>query len=163
LWFGILLRSQGDFVAAERALDTAIRLSPRGLFHRLAAAYRIDLLIDRGDIENAKAAFEPLWAEYRYSDPARFSLVLGRLGHETEATELAAQLARDPTANPYDVFHAYYALGNYDEALVWMRRTIDDRGAHVAFLRLPNLYPGLQEQPGYADALKYFDSLQKSR
>ena len=161
--FGMVLRSQGDVVAAERAFETATRVAPRGLFYEVAAVQRINLLIDRGDIENANAAFEPLWAEYRYSHPAPFALVLGRLGHEAEAKELTAQLARDPTANPYDVFQAYYALGEYDEALVWMRRVIDDRGVIVAFLRLPNLYPGLQELPGYADALKYLDSLQKSR
>lgn len=55
------------------------------------------------------------------------------------------------------------ALGEYDEALIWLRHVIDDRGIFVTYLRLPNQYPGLQEQPGHAEALKYLDSLQKSR
>ena len=161
--FGVLLRSLGDITGAERAFDTSMRVAPRGLSPVAPAVQRISLLIERGDDEKAKAAFEPLWAEYRYSAPEVFAPVLGRLGHQQEAKELAAQLARDATANPADVFLTYYGPGEYNDALIWMRRAIDDRGIIVIFLRVPNLLPGLQEQPGYAEALKYLDSLQKSR
>jgi hypothetical protein len=57
----------------------------------------------------------------------------------------------------------YFALKDYDSTLEWLRRAIDDRNSLVLrIVRIPNAFPGLSQQPGYTDVLKYLDSQQRS-
>jgi tetratricopeptide (TPR) repeat protein len=161
--YASLLRIQGDFDGAEREYDTAIRLSPRGLFEVISKQGRIRVALDRGDVDNAKAELEPLWAQYRIIFPQYFGYVLARLGHEAEARVLVAEMSRDTNASPLSFFYAYYGLKDYDEALVWLRRAIDDHSPQLLpLVRIPNAFPGLQELPGYADVLAHLDSIQRS-
>jgi tetratricopeptide (TPR) repeat protein len=160
-----VLIAQGDYAAALHELEAAIQLAPSGQYHSISATWRIAVLLRLGEYEQARAAFEPLWAEHRYSDPESLSLVLGyeALGHRRDAEQLAQRLAHDSTIEPFLVFTLHASLGENDEALRWLRRAIDDRSENVQYLRLPNQFPDLQEQPGYAELLTYLDSIQKSR
>ena len=116
----------------------------------------------RGQLEQAKAEFEPLWAQYKSTSSQFFGYPLARLGHEAEARALVEDLIHDPKANPALVFLGYYGLKQYDKALVWVRRAIDERSDLARSVRMPNAFPGLQEQPAYADVLAHFDSIQRS-
>jgi len=160
--YALLLLSMGDLDGADGELKSALRLSSRGEAWGIAQLH-INQLLRRGQVEQAKAEFAPLWAAYRYSHPERFGRELAQLGHESEALELVGKLEREPGVDPFWVFLTYYGLGRYDDALVWLRRVVDGRYTIVGLLRLPNLWPGLQEQSGYAELLKYLDSIQRSR
>jgi hypothetical protein len=89
------------------------------------------VILDRGDLEKAKAEFEALWAEYRHSAPQYFGFLLGRLGHEAEARALIADMSGDSNSDPVWIFWTYYGLKDYNNALVWLRRTVDDRNPFI--------------------------------
>ena len=153
----------GDLEGAEREIESAQRLMLRGEAFGIAGLH-INSLIRLGKTEQAKAEFAPLWAAFRFTHPERFVRELASLGYDREARELTAKLSHESDVDPFWVFLAYYGLGEYDNALVWLRRVVDGRyWPVVSLLRVPNLFPGLQEQPGYAELLKYLDSIQRSR
>jgi len=163
-WYGVALGSLGDLNGIQREFEEALRLTPRGgILHTEFALAHVNSLIARGQTERAKAEFAPLWEQHRYTHPERFGRELGLLGYEREATQLAAELSSKPNPDPFDVYFAYYGLGQYDQALVWLRRVLEARYIPLVHLRLPNLFPPLQEQPGYAELLAYLDSIQRSR
>jgi len=162
LRYANLLRTQGDFTAALREYDAALQLRPRGALQVGALMGPIRVALDRGEVERAKAEFEPLWAEYQHTSPQSFGSLLGRLGYEAEAHALIADLSRDSNSDPAATFATYYGLKDYDNALVWLRKAIDDRSGILTQVRVPNAFPGLQELPGYADILAHLDSIQRS-
>ena len=158
-----LLRFQGDLTASERAYDEALQLRPRGTVQLWARSGRLGVMLDRGDLEKAQAEFEPLWAEHQHTAPRDLGFLLGRLGHEADARVLIKDLSRNSSGDPAVIFWTYYGLKDYDHALVWLRRAIDDRNSTILQqVRLPNAFPGLQELPGYADILAHLDSIQRS-
>jgi len=162
--YAVLLVRAGDFAAADHEYDEAFRLAPRGpteVYVTLARA--LDAATFQGDIEKASALFEPVWARYRHTFPQQLGPVLAATGHETEARELLTNMLRDPGTDPSLICLTYFGLKDHDSTLKWLRRAIDDRNANMLRLvRLPNAFPGLSQQPGYADVLKYLDSLQRS-
>ena len=107
--------------------------------------------------------FEPVWTRYQHIFPQLLGLALAATGHETEAREIITNILRDPSTDPGLIVLTYFALKDYDSALEWLRRAIDDRNSTMLMIvRLPNAFPGLSQQPGYADVLKYLDSVQRS-
>ena len=160
--YALVLIGIGDLDGAQRELQSMLRLAPRGEAWGIAQLH-VNLLIRLGRIEEARAEFAPLWDSLRYTHPERFGRELAQLGYESEARELAAKLSREANVDPFWVFLTYYGLGKYDDALIWLRRVIDGRYYVTSVLRIPNQFPGLQELPGYADVLKYLDSIQRSR
>ncbi len=162
--YGDLLLQEKDTDGAEREFDAAKRLSPKGFSWAAATVGLIRVSIEHGDIDKAKAEFEPLWAKLKHARPAFLGYPLAVLGHESEARALAEEMSREPDVDPFLVFITYYGLKAYDDALVWLRRGIDDRsGFLLTSIRMPHQFPGLREMPGYAEALAYLDSLQRSR
>ena len=150
-------------MAQSERSKSALRLASRGEAFGLAGLH-INLLFRLGKVDEAKAEFAPLWASSGSRIPNDSGGNSLSLGYEREARELAAKLSQQSDVDPFWVFLAYYGLGMYDDALVWLRRVIDGRdGPVVSLLRVPNQFPGLQEQPGYAELLKYLDSIQRSR
>ena len=70
---------------------------------------------------------------------------------------------RGVSTDPFLICKTYYGLKDYDPALEWLRRAIDDRNLLALMsARVPNAWPGLSELPGYANLLAHFDSLQRS-
>lgn len=163
VWYSTVLDALGDLDGAERAIESAIRHAARGPFHIDSTLVYVELLLKGGKTDRAKAEFDSLWANYRYTNPERFPGYLARLGYDEEARELTAKFSQQPDVDPFNMFLASYGLGRYGDALVWLRRAVDDRFLQVCMLRLPNQFPGLQEQPGYAELLTYLDSIQRSR
>ena len=85
------------------------------------------------------------------------------MGHEGEARALVADLSLDGNAEPETIFWLYYGLKDYEHALEWLRRGIDDRNTtFIKFVRLPNAFPEIQDLPGFAAVLAHLDSLQRS-
>jgi TolB-like protein len=161
--YGLVLLGIGDLDGADREVTSALRLMQRGEAFGIAGIH-IYLLLRRGQIDEAKAEFAPLWARYRYTQPERLVQELASLGYEREARELTAKLSQQSDVDPFWVFQAYYGLGQYDDALVWLRRVVDGRDSRgPTVLRMPSTFPGLEEQPGYAELQKYLDSIQRSR
>ena len=119
--------------------------------------------VQRGDIDRAKAVFEPLRAKLQHASPALLGEPLALLGYESEARALVKEVSRDADVDPAFIFLTHYRLKAYDDALVWLRRGIDDRGLILNYVRMPDAFPGLQELPGYAEILRHLDSLQRSR
>ena len=114
-------------------------------------------------MEKAKAVFEPVWAKYQHVAPRSSVSRSAHSATTRRRATLIKKMKADSGTDPYLIFLAYYGLKDYDSALEWLRRAIDDRNASVLqFIRLPNMYPGLREQPGYAEVLKHLDSLQRS-
>jgi TolB-like protein len=161
--YASMLYLRGDLAGAERNFDEAERLAPQGASKLGATAGRILISIQRGDLEKAKTEFEPLWSEYQYTATGDLGFLLARLGHEAEARALVAELSLDAKADPVTIFWLYYGLKDYEHALEWMRRGIDDRNAgFLSFVRLPNAFPEIQDLPGFAAVLGHLDSLQRS-
>ena len=161
--YASMLYLRGDLAGAERNFDEAERLAPQGASKLSASAGRILISIQRGDLKKAKAEFEPLWSEYQHTDGANLGFLLARLGHEAEARALVAELSLGENADPATIFWLYSGLKDYDHALEWLRRGIDDRNAgFLSFVRLPNAFPEIQDLPGFAAALAHLDSLQRS-
>jgi len=161
--YGHMLRLQGDLSGAERNFNEAIRLAPHGTGRRGGTIGRIFISIQRGDLEKAKAEFEPLWSDYRHTPFGALGFLLARLGHEAEARALVAELSRDSDADSETIFWLYYGLKDYEHALEWLRRGIDDRNTtFLSFVRLPNAFPEIQDLPGFAAVLAHLDSLQRS-
>ena len=159
----------GDLEGAEREVKSALRLASRGEAFGFAGLH-IQMLIRLGKVDEAKAEFAPLWASIRLTHPERFGRELASLGYEREARDLAAKLSQQSNVDPFWMFQTYYGLAMYHDArmyhdaLVWLRRVVDGRDGRMLYiLRVPNMSPGLQEQPGYAELLKYLDSIQRSR
>ena len=124
----------------------------------------IEVLVRRGDIPGANAAFEPIWSRLQHARPPFLAFPLALLGREAEARALIDEATHDSGVDPLVMVLTYSALKAYDDALVWLRRGIDERsGLLVSNVRMPNAFPGLQDQPGYADVVAYLDSLQRSR
>ena len=126
----------------------------------------VQVWVQRGDVAKANAVFAPLWAKFQHARPAAAVLAhqLALLGRQAEARALIDDASHDPNVDASLCVLTYWALKEYDDALVWLRRGIDDRNPSVLVLiRMPKVFPGLRELPGYADALAYLDSLQRSR
>ena len=161
--YGHMLRLQGDLAGAERNFNEAIRLAPHGAGKIGGTIGRIFISIQRGDLEKAKAEFEPLWSEYQHTPFGTLGFLLARLGHEAEARALVADLSRDSNADPETIFWLYYGLKDYEHALEWLRQGIDDRNLGlVSFVRLPDAFAEIQDLPGVAAVLAHLDSLQRS-
>ena len=163
LVYGYMLRLQGDLAGAKRNFNEAIRLAPHGAGKIGGTGGRILISMQRGDLEMAKAEFEPLWREYQHTPFGTLGYLLARLGHEAEARALVADLSRDSNADPETIFWLYYGLKDYEHALEWLRQGIDDRNLGlVGFVRLPNAFAEIQDLPGFAAELAHLDSLQRS-
>jgi len=163
LYAALLVRA-GDFAAADREYDEANRLAPRGVPEVVVALSRaMDAVTFQGDTEKAKAAFDPVWTRYRHTFPEWLAPGLAAIGRENEARQLLTNMLSNPGADPFAILMTYFGLKDYDSTLEWLRRAIDDRNTAVLELvRLPNAFPGLSEQPRYAEVLKHLDSLQRS-
>jgi Tfp pilus assembly protein PilF len=163
-YYGQVLVRQLDWDGAEREFNTTIRLMPKGGFAINARLSLVTVSVRRGDLAKASALFAPLWAEFQHVRPAFLAYPLALLGREAEARALIDGASRDCEVNAAVCVLTYSALKDYDDALVWLRRGIDDRNQFILqAVRMPNALPGLQESPGYADVLAYLDSLQRSR
>ncbi len=161
--YGATLRSSGDREAARREFDIAIRLGGDGPFRLFGRIQRVGSLLDDGDEAQARAEFEPLWNEMGASNPEFLIATLARLGRTDEARRAMAERDRDEYVNPGWRLYAHAALGDFDAALADLRRGIDDRNvAMLLWVRMPNAFSGLQQQPGFADMLAYLDSQQRS-
>ena len=162
--YGLVLLWQQDMDGAERQFNTATRLSPKGFAAIGSAVGLVQVLVQRGDIDNANAVFKPIWTNLQHAYPAVLAFPLALLGREAEAHALIDDASREPSVDPIAMVLTYCALRAYDDALVWLRRGIDDRNSLVLMhVRMPNALPGLQDVPGYADVLTHLDSLQQSR
>ena len=162
--YAVALVRDRDWDSAEREFNASIRLSPKGAGAVISTVGLISASVRRGDVAKANALFVPLWDEYQQARPAFLAYPLALLGRESEARALIDAASRDPDIDPYLCFLTYWALKRYDEALVWLRRGIDDRHINILELvRIPDAFPGLQDLPGYADVLAHLDSLQRSR
>ena len=160
--YATLLVDAGDLERAEREARSALRLAQKGEAFGMAGIH-LSMLMQLGEIDKAKAEFAPLWAATRYTHPELLGRELALLGDQQEARKLAARLSQNPDVDPFFVSMTYYGLGQYDDALVWFRRMVDGRTPWVVCTLRLNQFPGLQEQPGYAELLKYLDSIQRSR
>ena len=160
--YAILLLGIGDLDGALREVEAGLRLAPRGQAAGVVAPLHINLLIQLGKIDEAKAEFDPLWAQQRYTHPELYVRELASLGYEREAHELMAKLTRAPDVDPFVMFLNYAGLGRTDDALAQLRRAIDGRSfAGVLYVRFPQ-GPGVREQPGFVELVKYLDSIQRS-
>jgi len=115
-----------------------------------------------GDMTKAKALFAPMWARNQHPIPPLFGFPLAALGYEAEARELLANMLRDPNADPYFVFFTYYGLKEYDAALEWLRRSIDDRSLTALATVRWRVLPGISDRPDYPELLQHLDSLLRS-
>ena len=70
-----------------------------------------------GEIDEAKALFDPLWTEFRLVAPGLFGNFLGPFGYDDEATALLAEWeAADRYIDPIYPFFVYLGLEDYDAA-----------------------------------------------
>lgn len=161
---GVVALYQGDLDLAEREFVAAIQVAPQSPDRIRMELLRIRVWTSRGEYEKAKTALEALWTQHKYAERQQFGFELARLGHETEARTLVAEMEPDPKADPYWVFYAYYGLRDYVRALDWLRRGIDERNVRLLHrVRMPNALPEIQELPEFRSELAHLDSMQRSR
>ena len=66
-------------------------------------------------------------------------------------------------AFPYQPFRALYALGEYDEAVPWLPRALDDRAFPFLLIHFPDMWPELRERDDFKDVLAKLDMLESNR
>src|SRR5262249_32927572 len=141
------------------------QLLPRGGTQRENALFfKTIVSMRRNDEEEAHRRFESAWAEFGHVDPRQFVYLLPRFGRERELRALMTDWDSAP-GSATAVLHAqaHRGLGEYDEAMKWLRRAVDERDLSVLeTIRLPNANRELRDRPDYAELLRYLDSIEVS-
>jgi TolB-like protein len=160
-----LLRLDGQLDRADASLNTALRLAPNETMRAAAIRTKIELELARGDEPSANRLFEQAWTEFGQSRPRYIlAIYLPRFGRESDLRQLVAkwESGEEPVSS-FALFDAHYGLAEYDTAIVWLRRALEERiGLAWQFIRLPNTYPEITKRPGFEKLVRSLDSLLKS-
>jgi hypothetical protein len=118
----------------------------------------------RNDDDEARRRFEAAWDEFGRVNPLSLAYLLPRFGYERELrTIMASWDAAPESANAFVRFQAYRGLGEYDEAMKWLRLAVDEHDLVVLeVIRLPNVFKEVRHRPDFADLLQHLDSIEIS-
>ena len=115
----------------------------------------------RGRDDEAKARFDAVWAKYGKVAPESFIPVLPMVGREQELRDLMKQWdAGTRPTNAVARFVAYNALQEYDAAIDWLLRALDEgvRQDYLPNIRVDKLYPEIHKHPRYAEVAAKLDA-----
>jgi len=158
----------GDYTAAAEAADRAV-IETQGT-ERYAYVFALALKswadYYTGDLESARHTAELGFATFGDDEP-QFAPVLALLGEDEAAREVLshgeARWEEGKGIYLSGYFWGYFHLGDYDQALVWMRRAIEDReiGLVPALRRSPLLKP-IRSDPRFAAAMARLAEIEAS-
>jgi serine/threonine-protein kinase len=156
-------RSLGWLNYYARRYDTAVEQLHRALAmdptaeenHRVLGL----VLTQQGRFEEAAAAFREAIAGAAESAYARGALArsLALAGRTAEARGIVAELeaeARTRYVSPVAFASAHIALGNLDEAFLWIERARAERRGWLAYLRVEPIFDPIRGHPRFAELLK---------
>ena len=96
-------------------------------------------------MEKAKTVFEPCGPIPIHLSPDTSASRSPHWDTRPKRGNSSTKMRRDSSADPYSHLLTYYGLKDYDSALEWFRRAIDDRNLDaLQTARLPNAWPELQ-------------------
>jgi tetratricopeptide (TPR) repeat protein len=155
--YGVLLLNMKRYDEAEQELELSLRVSPSHLGTIIA---RVFVAYLRGDKEEATRRFNAAWAKYGASYPNAFVGLMG--GREAQLRDLMTRWddGNLPT-NAATRSKAYMVLGEYDAAIDWLIRAIDD-GSASPFIRAGIEFDGLRAHPRFAEVLAKLDASEVS-
>lgn len=162
--YGVMLYTEGNFDQADREFDTATRLAPKGVQRAAPTLYRILISLRRGNEAEAQARFEKAWLEFGQSTPEAFIVVLPRVGHEETLRKMMATWDEAQRPVPaWSRFMAFYGLREYDEALDWLGRALDENSFDAYLrVRLKAGFSEISQLPEYRKILAHVDELEVS-
>lgn len=163
LWKGQALALLGDDVAASKTLDEAIASSSGGGVAPVLLEMA-ELRARAGNLEQANEFVAKAWDLESRRTPVLFPPVLARLGRTQEArrilADMEAQFGRGEFVRASRVFEGYYFLEDYDQALVWLTRAIEDR-QYWLFPRLRSeLFHAVREDVRFQEAMLLLERIE---
>lgn len=148
--YGLGLYAARRYDEAVSALQQAIELDPSfGLAHLYLALVHIEREANDEALNSVDAAAARLGSGGGLVDAMR-ATVCARRGEIEQARELVNRLleqAADGTASPVTVAAALGALGDLDEAFVWIERAYEHRDSLLRFLKALPVFEPLRADP----------------
>jgi DNA-binding winged helix-turn-helix (wHTH) protein/TolB-like protein/Flp pilus assembly protein TadD len=89
---------------------------------------------------------------------AELGTVYAKSGQRDEAIEILEQLRERERNGEYapslNISHIYIALGDKDQAFVWLNKAIDEREDRVVSIKFSDKYDSLRDDPRFAELLR---------
>ncbi len=157
------LNGLGNYRDAALLLRENLYLYPAGapassgvLSHK---AELIKALAMLGEVDEANALLDEHWAEFRTTDAYRFPHLFVLLKREDEARELLNRLeaasSKGVPVPAYNVFEAYVHLGEFDAAVAWLHKLVEEQDVfHFGLVRSAVDLQAIRELPGYKAAMQ---------
>jgi TolB-like protein/Flp pilus assembly protein TadD len=150
---GEILNWAGQRDAAIEELQRVLGMDPEfWRAHReLGRVY-----LTQQDYEEAAEAFERAIALWGGNPHWRGDLACARaaLGRTDEALEILVELESDSPPRAWYSARANLCLGDTEEALAWLKRSVDERDPGSLFLKSDPLLDPLREDPRFEELLK---------
>lgn len=154
-FYGQALFALGQFDEADHQFELALRVNPNDV---TAIIYRVVVAHLRGRDDEANARFDGAWAKYGKTNPEWFIWPWALLGHEKELRNLMKEWdAGTRPANAGSRFDAYNALGEYDTAIDWLLRAIDE-GTAPPYVRVGSPVSEIHKHPRWPEVLAKLDA-----
>ena len=157
----ILATMLGDYEAARRSLEDAVVAGGGDPFLLLELA---EVWHRLGNSTQANATLDKAWRQWGRRRPEILLPALAELGRESEARRILADLetrfADGEFVYAAKAFEAYYHLGEYDAALVWLQRAIDDRQFAIFSRLRAGRFEAVHDDPRFEAAMRQLEAME---
>jgi serine/threonine-protein kinase len=153
---GMVLLNAGETDQAIVSFRRTLELAPDFWLIHLFASYAY---IDKGLFADAIVEARKAKALSRVSSQpdSLLGYALAKSGKTTEARAVLQELLNPPAGRyipPTYVALVYNGLGESDEALVWLRRGVEERDPKMIFLKVDAKWNNLRNDPQFKDVLR---------
>ncbi len=133
--------------------EKAIKLSPdAGGFHlHLSDVYR-----QKGMYTEATTELQKATSSY-YDDgiKARLGLIYAKSGNRGEALKIIYELEQTKVSGmEYYIAGIYSLLGDKEQALTWLEKTLQQRDPHLNWVKVDTLFDSLHSDPRFSELLR---------
>ena len=151
---GTMFYLAGQYDQAEAQMNKALEMDPA--FSR--ARYELGRVYERRkrysdalrEIQNAKPENNPAV----FAAVARLQALSGRRAEALETLQRLEAMEGEHRASPYDIAAVHEALGDRDEAFVWLEKAYGQRIARMAYLEVEPLFETMRQDPRFIDLSK---------
>jgi tetratricopeptide (TPR) repeat protein len=138
--FQQVIEMEPNFMVARSMLGHAYE--QKGLFERAIAEYQ-SVLGTFGENPDVSASIKALRAR-----------AYGAWGKRAKAAKIVDELEKEHPATSYLMAHAYAALGEKEEAFLFLDKAFDERNPQLVSLKTDPALDGLRTEPRFQDLLR---------
>lgn len=157
--YALALSAAGNPGKALQQLEEGFRYYARPFGRGTYMALKTRLLNELGRSEEAAQTLEDAMEIYGSVAPEQFAYPLALLGRQAEArATLDKMIPQADTArvSNFMIFQVYLGLGEYEQAISWLRRAIDSRDPEaIRWLHAPGRWGALGNSPALRETLEY--------